>query len=287
MNHEGPFIGATIDAVKKPSDTGRLRQWWLKKVEKPTRNQFVSAVLQRTVCAAGQTTTEIVAMERSGGEESTSRKNVESYGKCTSENWTVGVLYTGKGRSKKDSSRCFTGKARRDTRSVATGISLQRGSGASQETCGCRQWPSNDPARKERYRKEEKSSEWTTSKEYAKLTRKWQRMKLDVRAIVQEILRKSTDFLRRVIAPVGGMGGVTWSYVCPHCNSFLLEDYIWSVSRGHGDGNNGKKKHCSWWCAVCGGKYEWRASNRILVVQLGTNANEAKIFEAHATPQGL
>ena len=81
---------------------------------------------------------------------------------------------------------------------------------------------------------------------------------------------------------VGGMGGVTLSCVCPHCNSFPLEDSIWWVSNGHGDGNNSKKKQCSWWCAVCGGKYEWRAPNRILVVQLGINAIEAKIFKAHA-----
>ena len=56
---------------------------------------------------------------------------------------------------------------------------------------------------------------------------------------------------------------------------FLLEDYVWWVSTGHGDGSNRKKMHCSWWCAVCGGKYEWRAPNRILVVQLGANANQA------------
>ena len=42
--------------------------------------------------------------------------------------------------------------------------------------------------------------------------------------IVREILRKSTGFLRRSIAPVGGRGGVTLSYVCPHYNSFPLED---------------------------------------------------------------
>ena len=35
---------------------------------------------------------------------------------------------------------------------------------------------------------------------------------------------------------------------------------------------------------MCGGKYEWRAPNRILVVQLGVNANEAKVFEAHTAP---
>ena len=34
-------------------------------------------------------------------------------------------------------------------------------------------------------------------------------------------------------------------------------------------------------------KYEWRALNRILVVHLGTNEDEAKVFRAHAFPQGL
>ena len=35
-------------------------------------------------------------------------------------------------------------------------------------------------------------------------------------SIVQEIMLKSTE-------PVGGQGGVTMSYLCPHCNSFPLE----------------------------------------------------------------
>ena len=39
--------------------------------------------------------------------------------------------------------------------------------------------------------------------------------------IAQEILRKSTDFLRRIIAPVGGMG-VTLSYA--RISSFPLDD---------------------------------------------------------------
>ena len=44
--------------------------------------------------------------------------------------------------------------------------------------------------------------------------------------IVQENLRKSTDFLRRIIAPVGGREGVTLSYICPHSNILPLEDYL-------------------------------------------------------------
>ena len=38
---------------------------------------------------------------------------------------------------------------------------------------------------------------------------------------------------------------------------------------------------------MCGSKHEWRAPNGILVVQLGTNEDEAKVFRAHAVPQGL
>ena len=95
--------------------------------------------------------------------------------------------------------------------------------------------------------------------------------------IERGVMLKSTDFLRRIIAPVRGQGGVTLSYLFPHCNS--LEDYIWWVSTG--------KKRCSWWCPICGGKYEWRAPNTILVVQLGTNEDDANVIRAHAVPQGL
>ena len=45
-------------------------------------------------------------------------------------------------------------------------------------------------------------------------------------SIVQGITPKSLDFLRRIIAPAGGQGGVTLSYNCPRCNSFPLEDFL-------------------------------------------------------------
>ena len=83
---------------------------------------------------------------------------------------------------------------------------------------------------KERYRKEGKSSEWTLERireAYEKVAKD----EIGRLGIVQEILRKSPDFFR-VIAPVCGMGGVTFSYVCPHCNSVPLEDYSWWVSTG-------------------------------------------------------
>ena len=46
-------------------------------------------------------------------------------------------------------------------------------------------------------------------------------------SIVQGIMLESPDFLRRLVAPAGGQGGVTMSYLCPNCNSFPLEDYVW------------------------------------------------------------
>ena len=47
---------------------------------------------------------------------------------------------------------------------------------------------------------------------------------------IQEIMIISTDYLRRIIAPAGGQGVVTMSYLCPHCNSFPIEDHVWWVS---------------------------------------------------------
>ena len=52
------------------------------------------------------------------------------------------------------------------------------------------------------------------------------------------------------------------------------------VSTGHG------KKPCSWWCTACGGQYDWRAPNRVLVTQDSMDHREATVFRAHAAPQG-
>ena len=40
----------------------------------------------------------------------------------------------------------------------------------------------------------------------------------------------------------------------------------------------------SWWCAICGEIFDWRAPNRLLV---GDSASRAKVFKAHAVPQGV
>ena len=109
---------------------------------------------------------------------------------------------------------------------------------------------------KEEFQEKGKFSEWTC----ARLKEAYDKVALeDVGrlSIAQDILRK--------IAPVDGMGGVTLSCVCPHCSCVPLEDYIWWVSE-HG------KRQCSWWCAVRGGQFDWRAPNRILVIQLSSRS---------------
>ena len=35
------------------------------------------------------------------------------------------------------------------------------------------------------------------------------------------------NIVQGINAPAGGQGGVTMSYLCPNCNSFPLEDYMW------------------------------------------------------------
>ena len=76
----------------------------------------------------------------------------------------------------------------------------------------------------------------------------------------------------------GGQGGVTMSYLCPHCDSFPLEDHIWWVS--------GRKERNNWWCAICGEKYDWKHPDRLLVVQTVESVNQVKVFRAHAVRQG-
>ena len=58
----------------------------------------------------------------------------------------------------------------------------------------------------------------------------------------------------------------------------------WSL-KTHGDGNRELKKHCIWWCASCVCQYNWRDPNRVLSLQDGTDASEAKVFLADVPPK--
>ena len=75
-----------------------------------------------------------------------------------------------------------------------------------------------------------------------------------------------------MIDPAGGQGGVKMSYLCPHCNSCPLEDYVW-LEETH------QLVVCDLW--------KIRQPNWLLVVQTGESVNQANVFKANAVPQGL
>ena len=108
------------------------------------------------------------------------------------------------------------------------------------------------------FRVEVKATEWTLDrkKEAFEQVAQDEAEKL---SIVREIMIRSTDYLRSIIAPARGQGGVTMSYLCPHCNSFPMEDYVWWVSgwksiqiggvRSVEKNRTGRNQQTgSWWC---------------------------------------
>ena len=127
---------------------------------------------------------------------------------------------------------------------------------------------------KETFRKKMKATEWVCNmtKEAFELVAQSEAENM---GIVQEIMLRSTYYLRRIVAPVGGQGGVTMSCLYPQCNSFP-----WKATFG---GSQGEKE------AISGGveKTDWKQANRLLVEQTGDSIDQAKVFKAHAVPQGL
>ena len=93
-------------------------------------------------------------------------------------------------------------------------------------------------------------------------------------SIAQGILRKSTGILRRIVAPIDGVGGVTLSQVCPHCHPRLRTTSGESLL-----------EQCTWWCAACGGQCGWRAPKKGLG-HARRHGPEATVFRAHGAPQG-
>ena len=85
--------------------------------------------------------------------------------------------------------------------------------------------------------------------------------------IVQEIMLRSTDYLRLLETR--------------RSHNVLLVPALQQFSFGR------LGKTTKWWCAICGEKYDWRQANRLLVVQNGESFEQAKVFKAHAVPQGL
>ena len=80
--------------------------------------------------------------------------------------------------------------------------------------------------------------------------------------------------------PTPKAGGVTLSYVCPHRRRYPLEDHTWWSHQGTVASTRGRIS------AACGGQYDWRHANSILVIQDITYRREANLFRAHAAPHG-
>ena len=105
-------------------------------------------------------------------------------------------------------------------------------------------------------------------------------------SVVQQVMQKSTDILRRIIAPVEWRGGVTLSYVCHHYHGYPLEDCIWWVSMEHGDSSNKGEKSVAGGARHANGQYNWKDPNEILVTQDSADPREARESWAHAPPLG-
>ena len=89
---------------------------------------------------------------------------------------------------------------------------------------------------KNSFRKEVKVTEWT----FARIKEAFEKVAKDKArklSVVQEIMIRSTDYLRRIIAPAERQGGVTMSYLCPHSNSFPMDYHECLVSGRKGRNN--------------------------------------------------
>ena len=131
---------------------------------------------------------------------------------------------------------------------------------------------------KKTFRNEVKVSEWAFDriKDVFEQVAKDEARKL---SIFQKILIRSTDYLRRIIAPAGEHGGVTMSYLCRIATVSRWETTFGGSLVGKGVTIGGAR--------FVEKKIDWEQPNRLLVVQTGDSVNQAKVFRTHAVPQSL
>ena len=210
-------------------------------------------------------------MEAGCGKEDVSEKNVENDGKRPIPAWDVGTFLCKRSKAKKfrqladeEKQAGIQGQWQRESpaREYLERVNCCQGTDCSESMMKKGFTALKDGTWEEfqeTFSEKMRASEWAIDrmKEAFDLAAK----EAEKMSIAQEIMLKSTDYLRRIIAPFGGQGGVTMSSLCPNCNCFLLEGCVWWVSAG--------KKYTSQWCAVCGEKYDWKQPNRLLVVQTG------------------
>ena len=96
---------------------------------------------------------------------------------------------------------------------------------------------------------------------------------------VQEVMLRGTDFLRRIIAPAEGARRRYDVILAPALYQFPVGRLRFISLMG--------EKHTNWWVCELFQKYDWKQPNRLLVVRTGESVDQAKVFRAHAVPQGL
>ena len=133
---------------------------------------------------------------------------------------------------------------------------------------------------KNTFRKEVKVSEWAFDRRIKEAFEKVGKDEAKKLSTVQDIMMRSTDYLRRIIAPAGGGKEALRCRTCARTVTVSR----WKTTFG---GSLGEKGVRNWWCAICREKYHWKQPNGLLVVQTGESVNQAKVFKAHAVPQGL
>ena len=99
------------------------------------------------------------------------------------------------------------------------------------------------------------------------------------KSIVQRVLARCKDSPRRPTAPAKVQGS---GHMATVSRSKIKSG---RTLKKQSDGNRETKKQCFWWCAACGGQYKWRDPNRVLSLQDGTDASEAKVFLADVPPE--
>ena len=188
----------------------------------------VSDVFQQTLADKRRRTTDKCEVEAGGGKENVSGKNVENDG-VRNIHTCVGWEHFSCERSK---AKKFRQLADEEKQARIQGQWQQESPAREcleQVKC-CYDTDCNESMMKKGFTALENGTweEYIETFEDRRMGRRQDKEAFDLLAkdeveqmsIVQEIMFKSTDCLRRIIAPVGGQGGVTMSYLCPNCNSF-------------------------------------------------------------------
>ena len=228
----------------------------IKEGEESYTTNLCQKLYNESLKAKGEKNTDKLAVERVREAKSAPWKALENDGKRTIRAGNVGILF-----AKKEKAKRFREQAEEEKQAGTRGqwqlespateyleqvkSCSDTGLYAKHDEAGFVALKSGDweEYKKHFEKKEVKVSEWAVDRirEAFEKVAKDEAKKL---SIVQEIKIRSTDYMRRILAPAGGQGCVTMSYLCPHCNSFPLEHYVWWVSGGKG--------RDSWWCAIRG-----------------------------------